>query len=418
MKEIKWTDATSGALTNSVQYPPVEQTNTYIGISIVNITKSDWDSWKSFKCAVDHQNEEKSVQVEKKPPTPKVILLREPKGNNQILFCTVRDFFPKEISVKWTKNGKDETGFTNWDPQKNGETYSTLSLLEVPNSDWNSEAVYSCEVSHRGKTYTRKASKVPITVTLKQPRAKEIFQNQQAQLGCVITGQDKTTVEKSQITWKIDGQTQTGSTTGTAVPDGNVYTKISTLTQTFDDWLTVKKVQCSAEGEDVSPVTQEIIVQKDGTGPKITIYIPTEQKGEKVILMCLVSSKVKQDYYIAWTDDNERLNGDYTDGITFPPEKTENGYSVISLYTTTKTKWESNHMFHCNVRHAGSKEVFNSSVSRALDFLNVTLSLSCVQDDPEDDFSSLWSTTSTFICLFMFSISYSVIFSLHQMKKN
>ncbi|MEQ2238994.1 hypothetical protein ILYODFUR_039195, partial [Ilyodon furcidens] len=183
MKEIKWTNGTSGALINSVQYPPVEQTNTYIGISTVKLTKFDWDSW-SFKCAVDHQNEEKSVPVEQKRSTPTIILLREPKGNSQILFCPVRDFLPKEISVKWTKNGKDENGTTNWKPQKNGETYSTLSLLEVPNSDWNSKAVYSCEVSHGGKTYTRKASKVPITVTLKQPKAKEIFQNQQAQLEC------------------------------------------------------------------------------------------------------------------------------------------------------------------------------------------------------------------------------------------
>ncbi|MED6277345.1 hypothetical protein CHARACLAT_012443 [Characodon lateralis] len=417
MKEIKWTGANGEALTTSVQYPPVGINNTYIGISTVKVTKSDWDSWKSFKCAVDHQEKEKSAKVEK-PPPPKVILLREPKGNNQILFCTVRDFLPKEISVKWTKNGENANGSTYWDAQKNGETYSALSLLEVPNSDWNSEAVFSCEVSHRGKTYTRKASKVPITVTLKQPTAKKIFQNQQAQLKCVITGQDQTIVEKSQITWKIDGQTRTSSTTETAKLDGNVYMKISTLTQTFNDWLTVKTVQCSAEGEDVSPVTQEIIVQKDGTDPTVTIYIPAEQKGEMVILMCLVSSKVKQDYYIAWTDDIEKSNGNYTDGITISPQKTENGYSVISLYTTNKTKWKRNHMFHCNVRPAGSNKVFNSAVSGALDFLNVTLSLSCVQDDPEDDFSSLWSTTSTFICLFMFSISYSVIFSLHQMKKN
>uniref|UniRef100_A0A3P9MWE1 Ig-like domain-containing protein n=1 Tax=Poecilia reticulata TaxID=8081 RepID=A0A3P9MWE1_POERE len=356
----------------------------------------------------------KVTVLSEKPSPPKVSLLKEPRGTSQILFCTAEDFLPKDITVKWKKNGQEVTA-KDWDPKLNGGTYSTISLLEVSNTDWNSGAVYSCEVSHRQNLYIKKASKAVITVNLKQPSPEELFNNKQAKLECVIAGQDKASVESTRIRWEIDGPNQRNSTTEKIKSEGAAHKKTSTLTQSLSDWLTVEKVRCSAEGEHVSPVTEEIIVQKgDGKDPKVTLHIlPDEFIEDKVTLICLVSSSVKQDFYIAWSEYVGKNNGVYTDGITFLPEKHDDHYRVISLYTTTKKKQESTYMFECNVWPAGrSDKISSTQVSNAP---GKTLEFSCILE-AEDDFSSLWSTTSFFIFLFIFSLSYNVIFSLHQVK--
>uniref|UniRef100_A0A3B3WHD0 Ig-like domain-containing protein n=1 Tax=Poecilia mexicana TaxID=48701 RepID=A0A3B3WHD0_9TELE len=370
-----------------------------------------------------------------KPSPPKVSLLKEPRGTSQVLFCTAEDFLPKDISVKWTKNGQNVENVTAkaWDPKLNGRTYSTISLLEVSNTDWNSGAVYSCEVSHRQNLYIKKVSKGKrflsfkisiqnanrfsvVTVNLKQPSPKEIFINKQAKLECVVAGQDREIIQKTQIRWEIVGPNQRNSTTEEIKSEGAIHKKTSTLTQSFSDWLTVEKVRCSAEGEHVSPVTEEIIVQKgDGKDPTVTLHIlPDEFIVDKVTLICLVSSSVKQDFYIAWSENVGQNNGVYTDGVTFLPQKHDDHYRVTSLYTTTKKKWESKYTFVCNVWPAGRSDKINpTQVSNAGDFSNMTFS--CILE-AEDDYSSLWSATSFFIFLFIFSLSYNVIFSLHQVK--
>ena len=84
--------------------------------------------------------------------------------------------------------------------------------------------------------------------------------------------------------------------------------------------------------------------------------INSKKDSDEVSLVCLVSSPEKQDYYIAWSEDGGQNNGVFSDGITFPHQKTKNGYSVASVYTTTKNKWNNNIMFYCNVWVGGMKE--------------------------------------------------------------
>uniref|UniRef100_A0A3Q3GAU3 Ig-like domain-containing protein n=1 Tax=Labrus bergylta TaxID=56723 RepID=A0A3Q3GAU3_9LABR len=82
-----------------------------------------------------------------------------PRGDTQALMCSIYDFFPNELTVKWKKNEIEETGFTTWPPKSFRNTFSAVSVLNVKNTDWDSKAVYTCEVTHKGKLYMKKASK-------------------------------------------------------------------------------------------------------------------------------------------------------------------------------------------------------------------------------------------------------------------
>ncbi|TDH02760.1 hypothetical protein EPR50_G00156180 [Perca flavescens] len=234
---------------------------------------------------------------------------------------------------------------------------------------------------------------------LNQPSPKEIFSNNQAKLKCIITGQDQNVnVNQVEITWKIDGSPVTNNIQTTQTGSS----RVSTMTLTLTEWYKANKVGCSAMKDNVIQASQDLTFHKgDGSEPKVTVHIlPDEDIIDEVTLVCLVSNPVQQDYYIAWSEHTGNKQSSYTDGINFPPMKTQQRYSVASIYTTTKDKWNNFTMFTCNVWPGRDSKL--------------SFALSCTDDDAfeEEEYSSLWSTAFSFIILFISSLLYSMIFSL------
>ncbi|XP_070836822.1 immunoglobulin gamma-1 heavy chain-like [Chaetodon trifascialis] len=352
---FQWTDASGTSLT-SVQYPTAERNSKYTGVSLVQVSKSDWDSRKSFDCSVTHPGGQKSLKVQNMAPIPpKVTLLSMPSGDTQTLVCTIENVLLKELSVKWKKDANSVNDFSSWESSL---TNSAVSMLKVKKTDWDSQAVYTCEVTHKEQTYTKKTSKAPITVTLNRPSPKDIFSSNQAKLECIVTGQSETDVNEIKIFWQIDGQKVTNNIAEST--EGKI--KTSTMTRSRTEWLRLNKVRCSAIRDDMTEVNQDLTVQPGGMKPSVTVHVLPEEvikQGDsaEVTLVCLVSSPVQQDYYIAWSEYSGQKTGIYNDGINSLPQKTKNGYSVTSVYTTTKEKWNSPELkFECNVWPAGSND--------------------------------------------------------------
>ncbi|KAI3359281.1 hypothetical protein L3Q82_002797 [Scortum barcoo] len=344
-----------------------------------------------------------------------------PRGDSQALVCSADDFLPQQLSFKWKKNDNDVTGSTVWDAKSTGSTYSAVSVLKVRNTDWDSKAVYTCEVKHRETPYTKKISKGSFTVTLNQPSPKVIFNNNQAEWQCIISGQDKAIVNEVQVTWQINGKDVNNNKPAIEKTEDGQHWKISTMTRSITEWESDNKVRCSAGRADMTPVIQELTVHKaGGSTPKVTVHILPEEdisSSADVTVVCLVSSTEQQDYYIAWSESITDKTNIYTDGINFLPVKTKQGYSVTSVYTISKQNWNNNWSVTCSVWPAGGNQsIEQRTVSNAMDFApesKDSFTLRCSEDaTEEDEFSSLWSTTSSFIFLFIASLSYSMIFTL------
>uniref|UniRef100_A0A3Q2R0G0 Ig-like domain-containing protein n=1 Tax=Fundulus heteroclitus TaxID=8078 RepID=A0A3Q2R0G0_FUNHE len=319
---FEWSDA-SGAQLDSVRYPAVGTNNRF---TEVNLSYTARCSALFLSC------------LEAMCP-PQLTLLSETTGAGQTLVCTVEDLSSESLSIKWKKNGNEVYGHNDWVPKQLGDSYSAVSVLKVKSSDWDTEAVYSCEATHLGETYTKKASKALITVTLNPPSPKIMFSNGQVELECIISGQDNVIVSGTKMTWYINEQKHaSGNLEEVTAFEGSQYSK---------------RVKGIPE-------------------PKVTIHMLPEKEtsqeaSAEVTLVCLVSSDVVQDYYIAWTEDVGQSNSAYFDGITFPPRKTQNSYSVISVYTTTKEKWTGGYIFYCNVWPAGRENRMKSiGVSEAM----------------------------------------------------
>lgn len=96
---------------------------------------------------------------------------------------------------------------------------------------------------------------------LNQPSPKELFQNNQAKLECIVTGQDRTLVNEMKITWQIDGSVVTSNITSAGSTDGKPR-KTSTLTRSLSDWNRINRVSCSAARDNETPIVQDLTVQK------------------------------------------------------------------------------------------------------------------------------------------------------------
>uniref|UniRef100_A0A4W5PH44 Ig-like domain-containing protein n=1 Tax=Hucho hucho TaxID=62062 RepID=A0A4W5PH44_9TELE len=362
---FKWKDARGSVLTEFVQYPAVRSGEAYIGVSQLRVAKNDWEKSTSFSCSVEHPGGGKTAVINKPVPTPpKVSLLSAPIGTTQYLMCMIE---------------------------------TTISKTD------------------------------PLTLTLNPPRVRELFLDNQAVLECVITGTDKDTVSGTTITWQVNGQNKMdGIDLKETESKGNLNSRVSTLTIGQTEWTNVNKVQCSAKksGEDTH-VIQDLSFSKGSRAPSVSVHLlPEKDTKEIVTLVCLVVSPSLCDVYIMW-----QVNGSqYQEGVTSPPQKTPEGnYSVTSVFTTTKDKWKRNLLFTSAVKHAGSDNNTapkERSVSQSIGYSsNILLTepeagfaLSCTDND-EDEFSSLWSTTSSFIILFLLSLTYSTVLSLVKMKQ-
>uniref|UniRef100_A0A3B3WH11 Ig-like domain-containing protein n=1 Tax=Poecilia mexicana TaxID=48701 RepID=A0A3B3WH11_9TELE len=263
-------------------------------------------------------------------------------GDTVTLGCLAQDFFPKSATFQWTSTSNSNTQVDSQQfifPQPNVNKFTGVSVISVPRSKALS---YNCSLTHPAgnKNVPVKSS---LTVTLNPPNPKAMFVSKRAELKCVVTGPDSSIVSKTKIQWYIDEQPVTNNIS----ESNDAQTQTSTLIRHFDDWKKVKTVKCSATREGMAPITES-----KGTST-VEVLTPSTITGDSVTLVCLVTSTVLQDYYIAWSEASGHDIGTYHDGLNLPPQKINSVYLVSSFYTISKDKWSKN-KFSCNVWPAGT----------------------------------------------------------------
>ncbi|XP_060882941.1 uncharacterized protein LOC132954402 [Labrus mixtus] len=149
------------AFTDFIQYPPVEKSGVYTGISQIKVNKEDLDAKQPFKCIASNiaGNGEGTFIVTTpiyKEPTLKVFSSYD--GEEEVSFsCFAKDFAPKQYEFKWLKNDGviPHDTYVDQTPAKekkteNGTLYSAASFLTVPASEWTQDTKYVCEFKGKG----------------------------------------------------------------------------------------------------------------------------------------------------------------------------------------------------------------------------------------------------------------------------
>uniref|UniRef100_A0AAQ4QE40 Ig-like domain-containing protein n=1 Tax=Gasterosteus aculeatus aculeatus TaxID=481459 RepID=A0AAQ4QE40_GASAC len=353
---------------------------------------------------------EVTVMSETTSPTLFPLVKCEPDGDKVTVGCLAHHNYPKSLTFQWTNACGADLTSDQYPSIMNNNKYTGVSLLKVPKSDWNLRHSFECSVTHAGGSRSVTLGKSLLFYDKKYHNdtetnmgsPKDIFINNQAKFECKINGPDQNTINEMKFTWQINGADVTKNSSETTDSTGS---KISTLTRDRSEWQTIDNVRCSAKGPKTH-VSKDLHINKGDNEPKVTVHVLPEEDvkdGAEVTLLCLVSSREPQDFYIAWLEENGSNVSVYNDGIDFPSMKTDERYSVTSLYTTSLKKWNNDVKFTCKVWPGAFK---------------LRVAMSCTDDAiDEDEYSSLWSTTSSFIFLFISSLIYSMVFSLVKRDK-
>uniref|UniRef100_A0A8C7JIA6 Ig-like domain-containing protein n=1 Tax=Oncorhynchus kisutch TaxID=8019 RepID=A0A8C7JIA6_ONCKI len=287
--------------------------------------------------------------------------------------CVATGFSPSSITFKWTDSSESPlTDFVQYPSVQSGGAYIGVSQLRVSKNEWGKSEYFRCSVEHPGGKKTTVINKQPgkiwslycffflisnmacflsllshcfspfsepLTVTLNPPSVKKVFLDNQAVLDCVIAGTDQNTVAGTTITWQVNGKDETEKIVESK---DNLNSRVSTLTIDQTRWTNVNKVHVTFLLK-IKPLV--------GRAPSVSVHLLPEEDTKKegdVTLVCLVVSPSLCDVYIMWKEDRS----EYQDGVTSPPQKTPEGnYSVTSVFTIKKNKWEGNSVFTCAVKH-------------------------------------------------------------------
>ncbi|KAM6965898.1 Ig heavy chain Mem5-like [Tautogolabrus adspersus] len=163
------------ALTEFIQYPPVEKNGVYTGISQIKVAKQDWDAKQKFQCIASNTAGQGQGNFVLKPviikePTLKVFSPNE-EGLEASFSCFAKDFSPKQHEFKWLKNDGVVPNeiYVVETPAKerqteNGTLYSAGSFLTVPASEWIQGTKFVCVF--KGKDQKEKNSSVTYGPTI------------------------------------------------------------------------------------------------------------------------------------------------------------------------------------------------------------------------------------------------------------
>uniref|UniRef100_A0A4W5PBA3 Ig-like domain-containing protein n=1 Tax=Hucho hucho TaxID=62062 RepID=A0A4W5PBA3_9TELE len=293
--------------------------------------------------------------------------------------CIATGFSPSSLTFKW-KDASGSAYFVQYPAVQSGVAYTGVSQQgqvqlcgAAPGTNHHQDDLQDRSV-HRSRL------------------VKKVFLDNQAVLDCVITATDLDTVSGTNITWQVNEQAKTDDVDLKPIESkGNLNSRVSTLTINQMEWTNVNKVQCSAmKSGEVTSVIQELSFTKGS-------------RSLRHLNVVVISGHIVQ-----------VLEREAPDVQTFAPNTNTHMNTYTRKHADTHTNTHTRRHKCMSVPHHLSLSLFSANI--LLTEPEAGFALSCTDND-EDEFSSLWSTTSSFIILVLLSLTYSTVLSLVKMKQ-
>uniref|UniRef100_A0A8C1KSU6 Immunoglobulin heavy constant zeta n=1 Tax=Cyprinus carpio TaxID=7962 RepID=A0A8C1KSU6_CYPCA len=361
------------------------------------------------------------VLIAGSPRDPTLSLVPVITLKSKSVMCIIEDFYPKNnLSVQWKINNTNSMSQLKLESKLNNQGYyNGYSFYEVSSDNWDVDTQYTCEVTHQGKQFNSKANfKAKLSLTVESPIQKELFVYDKIVLQAVVSGDVK--VQDTSVSCKVKDESvpTENITTGNVEfsTDTSQFKRIHNVTVDTKKWFDGEMVTCTIRDPNNKDIKREISFQKgDGNKPTVTIYKP-DNVTDHISHVCEVTSPKLGDVYVIWKVGDEP----YIEGGTSAPIHQKDSTSVFSILTMTKEEYEKlSTTITCAVIHAN------------MDNRRAPLQVSTSQNEPpepetgfaldcnkdvleEDEFRSLWSTATSFIFLFLFSLTYSAVLSFFK----
>ncbi|XP_077324753.1 uncharacterized protein LOC143960247 [Lithobates pipiens] len=404
------------------------------------VTDKEWEPIKEISCVVKQPCSMSDIHVKRnktlediKPKSPIINILASSCDGNEAgmvtLMCTISNFWPQNILVNWLQNGslyKEDTASVHPMLDRHGNYFAT-STLKVPRESWYKEESYTCEVTHQKKTFQANIStgicKEHFSLPdgyIQKPSFKDLFLLKSANVSC------KTNLPYADIHWILNGKEKLSEYNNEKKKPGKLSWIESTLEISLEEWKTVSNLSCKLHPP--NNVLQEIMTITRSNDPRVIkaprVYalVTNAENGteeDQLSLICLVKAFYPEDIFVTWNVNDTIIKEDFPNSEDVTCDHKNQQCSFVSHLSISNEDWVAGKIYMCQVAHISSefyyiKNISNSNGETTHPKKPLSSDNSSVyHDDGGEDLSdseeitNIWTTSSTFIALFLLTIIYS-----------
>ncbi|XP_035797601.2 hemicentin-2-like isoform X3 [Amphiprion ocellaris] len=233
---------------------------------------------------------------------PSVELLLAPSEDSgpQTLLCSGWGFNPQ---IKWVSESRQRSPSTHDISMSADGRVAVTSQLHIPQAEWTSGKVFTCEVSDRSLNkkvqkeinFCSAHSSVPPSIHVETPSFKTVISTSEVTATCLVH-----TVFDAKVTWMLDGR---ASSSNTVSKDRNTTHVTSNVRVSSNQWKQLRHVTCKAEHKCFSPTEKTVnVAGPEVATPSVEIRrsLPDLLKGDGAVLQCDITNLSSRDLYVTF----------------------------------------------------------------------------------------------------------------------